>query len=360
MLYRRTLTRDLAQTTGAVLAVLVAIGLVTLFIRILGNVARGDIPNEAVFAFLGFSLLHFLPVLMIIALFIGVLLPLARMWRDSEMAIWFNAGLSIAAWIRPVLGFAVPYVAVIFAITTVITPWAEGKKQEYRQEIKSRGDASLIVPGLFAESNAGDKVYFVGALNPLTGIVKNVFLQSTEGGKLGVTVAHEGHQTTLPDGSRYLVLDGGRRYEGTPGTLEYRVVEFARYWMRLDSVEVGAPETSLHQTPTPELSRDPSPQARAELLWRVGLPITALVLGLAAIPLSFVNTRARRSYGLVLALLLYFLYNNLLSLAQAWVNQGKLDAVAGIAGPHLIMGLGVLLLFRARMGGFNRRRRVAA
>ena len=92
MLYRRALTREMALTTGAMLTVLIAIALVVLFIRLLGDVARGELPNEAVFTFLGFSLLFFLPVLMTIALFAGVLLPLSRMWRDSEMVIWFNAG----------------------------------------------------------------------------------------------------------------------------------------------------------------------------------------------------------------------------------------------------------------------------
>lgn len=356
MLYRSALTRELAQTTAAVLTVLVAIGVVTLFIRILGDVARGQIANEAVFAFLGFSLVHFLPVLMIIALFIGVLLPLARMWRDSEMAIWFNSGLSIANWIRPVLGFAVPYVLVILAITAVLNPWAQLKKAEYRQELKSRGDAALIAPGMFVESGIGDRVYFVGAMNPLTGLIKNVFMQSTQDGRLGVTAAHEGRYLQLEDGSRYLVLDGGRRYEGVAGSLEYRIVEFARYWMRLDPVEADAGDMTLGQTDTLRLARNPQAEARAELLWRVGLPLTALVLALAAIPLSFVNTRARRSYGLVLSLLLYFLYNNLLSLAQAWVAQGKLDPWVGMFGPHLLMGAGVLLLFRARSRGFTRRK----
>ena len=109
MLYRRALTREMGLTTGAVLTVLVAIALVVLFIRLLGDVARGELANEAVFVFLGFSLLYFLPVLMTIALFAGVLLPLSRMWRDSEMVIWFNAGLSLTQWMRPVLIFAVPF-----------------------------------------------------------------------------------------------------------------------------------------------------------------------------------------------------------------------------------------------------------
>ena len=348
MLYRRALTREMGLATGAVLTVLIAIALVVLFIRLLGDVARGELANEAVLAFLGFSLLYFLPVLMTIALFAGVLLPLSRMWRDSEMVIWFNAGLSLMQWMRPVLTFAVPFSLVILLLTLVLNPWVQTKKSEYRQDLRSRSESTLIAPGMFAESNAGQRVYYVESLNPLTGIVRNVFMQSRIDGQLGLVVAKEGNHTQLPDGSRYLVFKEGRRYEGTPGQLDYRIVQFERYWMRLDPVAVSGKETGVRQAPFTELIDEKSPQARAELLWRLGVPFSALVLAVMAIPLSFVNTRARRSYGLLIALLLYFVYNNLLSLSQAWVAQGKLNPWVGMLSSHLLMVLVVVVLFYLR------------
>ena len=348
MLYRRALTREMGLTTGAVLTVLMVIALVILFIRLLGEVARGELANEAVFTYLGFSLLYFLPVLMSIALFAGVLLPLSRMWRDSEMVIWCNAGLSLAQWMRPVLGLAVPFSLVILLLTLVLNPWVQTKKSEYRQDLRSRSENTLVAPGLFAESSAGQRVFYVESLNPLTGIVRNVFMQSHIDGRLGLVVAQEGYHTQLFDASRYLVLKNGRRYEGTPGQLDYRIVQFERYWMRLDPVAIGARETSVRQAPLTELVNDASPPARAELLWRLGVPASALVLAVMAIPLSFVNTRARRSYGLVIALLLYFVYNNLLSLSQAWVAQGKLNPWVGMLAAHGVMLFAVAALFYLR------------
>jgi lipopolysaccharide export system permease protein len=348
MLYRRALTREMALTTGAMLTVLIAIALVVLFIRLLGDVARGELPNEAVFAFLGFSLLFFLPVLMTIALFAGVLLPLSRMWRDSEMVIWFTAGLSLTQWMRPVLTFAIPFSLVILLLTVTLNPWAQTKKYEYRQDLRSRSESSMIAPGLFIESNAGQRVYYVESINPLTGIVRNVFMQSRIDGQLGLVVAREGNYSELPDGSRYLVFKEGRRYEGIPGQLDYRIVHFERYWMRLDPIAVRVKETGIRQAPISELIDDTSKPARAELLWRFGVPFMAAVLAVMAIPLSFVNTRARRSYGLLVALLLYFVYNNLLSLSQAWVAQGKLNPWVGMLSSHVIMLFAVYALFYLR------------
>lgn len=356
MLYRRALNREMGLTTGAVLTVLVAISLVVLFIRLLGDVARGELANEAVFVFLGFSLLYFLPVLMTIALFAGVLLPLSRMWRDSEMVIWFNAGLSLMQWMRPVLTFAVPFSLVILLLTLVLNPWVQTKRSEYSQELKSRSESALIAPGLFAESGAGQRVYYVESLNPLTGIVRNVFMRSMIDGQLGLVVAREGDHTQLPDGSRYLVFKDGRRYEGTPGQLDYRIVQFERYWMRLDPVAAER-HVNIRQMSVAELLADPTPLARAQLLWRVGVPISALILAVMAIPLSFVNTRARRSYGLVVALLLYFVYNNLLSLSQAWVAQDKLNPWIGMGASHLLMLSVVVILFYRRSRQHSPRRR---
>lgn len=357
MLYRRTLTREMGLTTGAVLTVLVAIALVVLFIRLLGDVARGELANEAVFVFLGFTLLYFLPVLMTIALFAGVLLPLSRMWRDSEMVIWFNAGLSLTQWMRPVLTFAVPFSLVILVLTLAINPWVQTKRSEYSQELKTRSESALIAPGLFAESGAGERVYYVESLNPLTGIVRNVFMQSRIDGQLGLVVAREGNHTQLPDGSRYLVFKNGRRYEGTPGQLDYRIVQFERYWMRLDPTPSKDREISIRQMSVAALVDDASPPARAELLWRVGVPVSALILAVMAIPLSFVNTRARRSYGLVIALLLYFVYNNMLSLSQAWVAQDKLNPWIGTLSSHLVMLSAVVVLFYLRSRQYSPRRR---
>jgi lipopolysaccharide export system permease protein len=359
MLYRRALTREMGLTTGAVLTVLVAIALVVLFIRMLGDVARGELANEAVFVFLGFSLLYFLPVLMTIGLFAGVLLPLTRMWRDSEMVIWFNSGLSLTQWMRPVLNFALPFSLVILLLTLLINPWVQTKRSEYSQEMRSRAESTLITPGLFAESSAGQRVYYVESLNPLTGVVRNVFMRSMIDGQLGLVVAREGSHTELADGSRYLVFKDGRRYEGTPGQLDYRIVQFERYWMRLDPAATGARETHIRQMSVAELINDPSPPARAQLLWRIGVPLSALILSVMAIPLSFVNTRAHRSYGLVIALLLYFVYNNMLSLSQAWVAQEKLNPWTGMLSSHLLMLGAVVGLFYLRSRQYSPRRRRA-
>lgn len=359
MLYRRAFLRELSLSSGASLIIVIAIALVTLFIRLLGDAARGELANEAVFTFLGFSLLRFLPVLLAVAIFIGMLLTLMRYWRDSEMAIWLSSGLALNDWIRPMLMFALPMALILALLTNAIIPWAAGMKDAYKAELQNRDDTSLVVPGIFAESQGGDRVFFVESLNPLTGTVRNVFMQSMDSGRLGVVVADEGAQRRMEDGTRFLVLTKGRRYEGEPGGAEYRIVHFERYWIRLDPVEVKAEERrrSIRQRSSADLWRSAEPEARGELAGRLNAPLSLLVLAMLAIPLSYVNNRAKRSYGLIAALLVFFIYHNLLSISQAWVAQGRLGLATGMLAAHLpaVAALFGLYAWRMRMKPFGLR-----
>jgi lipopolysaccharide export system permease protein len=357
MLYRRALLQELSLSSGASLIILIVIALVTLFIRLLGDAARGELANEAVFTFLSFSLLHYLPVLMSVAIFIGALLTLMRYWRDSEMAIWFSSGLSLNDWIRPMLMFALPMTLVMALLTNGIIPWALNKKDVYKEELLKRDDTSAVVPGIFVESHGGDRVYFVESLNPLAGTVGNVFMQSRDSGKPGVVVATEGVQKKLDDGTRFLVLSKGRRYEGEPGQAEYRVIHFDRYWIRMDPVDIKAVERekNIRQRSTAALWKSAESDAQGEVAGRLNVPLSVLILSLLSIPLSYVNNRAKRSYGLIVALLLYFTYHNLMSVTQAWIAQGKLDLMEGLVAAHLpaIAALIAFYVYRTSARPFN-------
>ena len=141
----------------------------------------------------------------------------------------------------------------------------------------------------------------------------------------------------------------GRRYIGPPGSAEYRVIEFEKYSVRIEAKEVKETLPSVKAIAMSKLIFDESLVARAELIWRVGLPLSALVLSLLAIPMSFVNPRAGRSLNLMLAALLYTVYTNLLSIFQAWVMQQKVGVFFGMWAVHVVMLAVVAILFYFRL-----------
>lgn len=349
MIFLRTLLREFANLAVAVFLSLFLIALTTRLIRLLGQAAGGKIPSDAVVAYLGFAALNVLPVLLSLTLFITVLLAINRSWRDSEMVIWFNSGLSLAAWIRPVLIFAAPLVLVIAALSFFISPWAAQKSEQYRSRVDSRDDISRIEPGTFGESRSHGRVFFVESVAGDKSSVQNVFVNSTQHERTGVMMSQRGFLENAPNGDRFLVLLSGRRYEGTPGEADFRVMEFDRYATRIQTKEGDEPVATQKSTSTLGLVESPTRSNLGELLWRIGMPVSALILAMLAIPLSFVNPRAGRSVNLLFALLTYMLYSNLISVSQARVAQGKLAFSTGWWLVHAVMLVVLLVLFAQRM-----------
>lgn len=349
MIFQRAVRREFTHSAAGVFVALFAIMLTTQLIRFLGEAAQGSIAPEAVVALLGFSSLHYIPALLSLASFIAILLSLSRSYRDSEMVVWFSSGLSLTAWIRPVLVFTLPLVIAIAALSLFASPWALSQSAEYRGRLDTRRDTGQASPGAFQESSSGERVVFVEAVAEDESYVKNVFVSSVQNQRLGVTMAATGHQEIAENGDRFMVLENGRRYEIVPGTPEIRMLEYGRYAIRLETKEARGIEKTPKNTSTLELIGNDQPVFRAELLWRLGVPMSAIVLAMLAIPLSFVNPRAGRSANMLLALFTYLVYNNLLTISQAWVASGKVSFVVGVFAVHLFMLCLLPILFFRRI-----------
>ncbi|MCX7193629.1 MAG: LPS export ABC transporter permease LptF [Proteobacteria bacterium] len=354
--FHRTLVLEFAGNGALIFATLLGIVVISQLIRFLGDAVSGKLAVDGVLALLGFSALNYLPVLLSISLFISILLTLSRCYRDSEMVVWFCAGIGLTRWIRPVLWYATPVVMVIALLSLVLSPWSLKKADEYKNKLESRDEVATISPGIFRESGQSDRVYFVEKLDAGTGRISNIFVRSIQNAQLGTMVARDGFQETMKNGDRFLVLLNGTRYEGRPGQRDYRIVEFERYAMRIDSVATKSSLPNLRALPTQALWRNPTSWNLSELEWRLGLPISAAVLSLLAIALSYVNPRAGRSLNLILAIVLYMLYSNMISVTNAWVGQGKLSPGIGLWGIHALMLLITVLLFYWRMSLFSWRR----
>src|SRR3982751_6163922 len=207
MIFHRALLREFASLAGAVFMALFAIALTTQLIRLLGKAAGGSIPTDAVLAFLGFFALGALPVLLSLTMFISVLMTLTRGWRDSEMVIWFSSGLSLTAWLKPVMLFALPLIAVSGALSLFISPWAAQMAAQYSSKLETRDDVSRVTPGVFGETANKERGYFVESVSGQTNQVQNVFLASAQQGKAGVSMSRSGHTESAAHGDRFIVLE---------------------------------------------------------------------------------------------------------------------------------------------------------
>src|SRR5208283_3590647 len=187
------------------------------------------------------------------------------------------------------------------------------------------------------------------SINSFDNTIHNIFLHSTENGKDVTTVAKSGHLEEAPNGDQFIVLEDGRRYEGQPGTAEFRTIGFERLGRRIEPAEVRAGPLSVKALPTDVLIASGGAVERAELFWRLSVPISAVVLVLLAIPLSYVNPRMGRSFNLISAAFMYMVYNNCVNFVQSVIAQDKLSLAGGLILTHSVAIAVVFFMFWNRL-----------
>jgi lipopolysaccharide export system permease protein len=348
MILERSLRRELGYTAGAVFMVLLTIMLTTMMIRIVGFAASGEIAPGDVLVLIGLTVVGYLAMILVGTLFISILFVLTRWYTDSEMVVWLASGVSLTRLIKPIATFSAPIILLIAFFAFIGWPWSNEQSKLIRERFQQRDEVSLLAPGQFRESPANHRVFFIEKMSPDMRQVHNVFVASTENGKVNVVVSKNGHIQSQTNGDRFVVLEDGRRYDGEPGRSDFRIMEFQRYGVKIESQQlVNQPTTT--GTSTTDLVRDPSRINLAELAWRAGLPLIAINLMLLGIPLAYQNPRRGRTINLVMAVLIYLTYSNLLNLAQSWIEQGKVSFVFGLLSLHIIVAVLVVSLFWLRV-----------
>lgn len=355
-IFHRALVREFFVTGAFVSSILLGIVVFTQLIRLLGDSVSGALAVEGVAALVGFSALNYLPILLSVSLYFSILLTLTRSYRDSEMVVWFSSGIGLTRWIRPVMGFAVPVVCVIALLSFVLTPWSRQKAEEFKSQLNAKDEVTLAKPGVFRESNEGNQVFFMENIDAGSERVSNIFVQSVQNGTEGTMVAKEGLQEIAPNGDRFLVMLNGTRYEGVPGQHDFKIVEFERYAVRIEAAEAKESRPHFKSLSTIQLLQDTTLWNQSELAWRVGLPLSALILATLAIPLSFVNPRAGRSLNLIIAVVIYMAYNNMMGVSTTWIGQGKVSVGVGLWAVHSVMLMLLVVLFYKRLSVFSWRR----
>jgi lipopolysaccharide export system permease protein len=277
-------------------------------------------------------------------------MAVTRSYRDSEMVVWFASGQSLVRWIAPVLTFGLPLVLLTASLSLVATPWAKMKSNEFVERFQKREDLKKVSPGQFKESASSNRVFFVEGAAAGSNAVQNVFVNTIEKGANTVVVAKEGVIEGDGKGGQFLVLKNGRRYQGVPGQADFQSMEFERYSMRVSTkVPVLGADMPVDTLSMAALLAIPNNFTDAELLWRLASPLMCVLLMLLAIPLGFVNPRAGSSANLILALLIFVTYSNLVKLTEASVKQGKASFGAASWPLHLVVALCVLGLFAWRL-----------
>ena len=348
MLFDSSIRKELARSFGATLVVLVTIVMTMMLIRTLGQASKGSVNPQDVMLVMGYTVLGQLPTILSLCLFVAIVGVLSRMYRDSEMVIWFASGRGLMSLLPPLLRFAWPVMLVIAALSLIVWPWANTQIQELKSQYEQRSDVDRIAPGQFQESSNGSRVFFIDRDSPDATSASNVFIATNEPTKETVTSA-ESARLEVRNGDRMALLFNGQRLEMPLEKPGLRVSEFKEYGTRVgDAKAGGVDDVALKSRNTLELVGSAIPAFQGELGWRIGLALAALNFVLLGLAVAIVNPRAGRSSSMAFALFAFVVYYNLMTVGQSWVSAQRIGMLPFMVLLHGGTFALALLLLAAR------------
>lgn len=344
MILNRYIIKEVLFTLAAVISILLLFFISDSLVRSLAKAAAGILPGDVVAQLLMLYIADTIEVLLPIALYLSVLLALGRLYQDNEMTALEACGISALKIAKSILWFAFFVASLTAVFSFYIAPWAERGISQLQNTADTSTQFRAIIPGQFKELSGW--ALYVEKIDSKTNQLENIFIEGSLEGKPQILVANSAFERTMEEsGDQFLVLETGYRHEGKPGTAQFTVTEFQEHGIRIHKKNTP-PSTHSYSTKTPsELWAINNPRAIAELQWRISIPLSVLLLAMLAVPLSRTSPRQGKYAKLIIGILLFIAYSNLLVIAKSWVEKGDVSTQIGLWWVHGVVILLIVILF---------------
>jgi lipopolysaccharide export system permease protein len=345
----RYILREVALQWLSVSGVLLAIMLTDQVARVLERAAEGGYPRGVVFELILLGATRSLPMVLPIALLLGVVLALGRLYHDSEMTAAQACGTGSRIVLVPVVAFTLLLAALLAYVSLQVAPSAAARMLALSNEALRAGQFAPISAGKFSTFGGGSTVVYAQAADP-DGTLRRVFVQRSRGNVLEVALAQRATHTYSDGGDvQVITLYDGERYEGIPGERRFRIVRFAENTIPVRLPEMPGGAIRLDGVPTSALMASTKLDQRAEFHWRLALPVMALVMGIIAVPLARLRPRQGRFARVGYAILIFFVYIELAIAGRVWIVRGITPEWLGLWWVHgavVALAAAILLLPR--------------
>ncbi len=354
MLIFRYLVRETLKSQLAVFFILMSIFVTLRFVRILGDATDGNVPAELVVGFITLYSPVLASFVLPISLFLGIMLAHGRLYVDSEITVLKACGVSEWYITRVTLFVSLLLALVTGFVTLYLAPLSMEKEYQLQQDAASKSGLAAVVPGRFQETGTDNSIIFVHDYDSDNETLNKVFLAkpSETNNSVHVIYSQTGKIQQGSLGEQQLVLEKGTQYEGTTTSTDYQIVQFDEYAVVIDPVSKREARRKIVAISTQELLNMDNIEAKAELQWRLAIPLSIPFLVLIAVPMSAVDPRQGRFGKMLPALMLYLGYSLLLLASRRIMEDGNLPSFIGLWWVHLVMFLvGTGLIARDRKVG---------
>lgn len=332
MIIRRYLYREILYTLVALTILLLLIYISHRFMVYLVDASAGNLPAEFILKLVVTRLLSDLVLILPLGFFLAILLALGRLYKDNEMTALAACGIGVPT--ASILILGIVFAIFIGSLSLLVAPWAKAQMNSLSTHIAAIGEVSGIAAGRFKELIQGQGIFYVEKVNADPPIMENVFAQASLPNRQIVLTAKQSHQT-VEAGQLFLTFVSGHRYDSHLGLLNYEITEFSEHKIRIPKratqISAGKERGAI---PTLHLWSAADPVYQAELQWRLSLPLSVILLAALAIPLSYTTPRQGQYAKLFMGILIYLIYNNLLNVAQKWLEQGNIPPQIGVWWVH--------------------------
>ena len=327
MIVSRYLTREVLATLAVVTVALLLVTIGGRFIGYLADAAAGQFPARVLLWLLVYRLPEFLQLLLPFAFLVSVLLAFGRMGADHESTVLQASGMSDVARLRITLVISLWVAVPVATLSLVVTPQSRATLDSLVREEQVLSPFELLVPGRFQALHGRARVAHVDSVSDDRTELGGVFVAERGPSLDIIVVAHRGIQyVNAATGSRYLMLERGRRYEGRPGEGGYRVAVFERLGQRVDRPAMAVRNESVESQTIGALLASREIDASAELDWRVGLVMMVFLAAAMGVSFARVGPQQSRFGGLVPGVSLFVAYYLLLGAAREGVADGNWPA----------------------------------
>lgn len=354
------LTKDILSHALAVAFVLFLVVFAGRFIRYLAEAAMGSLTADVLLPVMLFKLPSFFELILPLALFVGILLSLGRLYAESEMVVMKSCGLGPLRLGSYVLASGLMVAVIVAWLTLSLAPEGSARAQRMLDNPRNAEGLQLMASGRFKSQRGGELVTYAEYIDK-QGVMHNVFVAERNADEsLRVTRASEAEIITDEQSQRrYLELRQGTRFEGLPGTADYEALRFATFGEVIQEDPGGLRATTrVDAVPTVTLLASEDPRERGTLWWRLSLPILVPIATLIALPLSRTDARRGQYARLGPGLAVFLVYFLCLTQSRSYVEAG--GGVASFMATHLGFAvLAGLLLGWESLSHYRRGRRHA-
>ncbi len=348
-----------------------------LFLRDIGQLfellVQRTASAETVAYLFGLTLPRTLTLTIPMGVLVGILVGLGRLASDGEVIALRAAGIPSRRLIWPVSAFAVLGLGASAFMSVYLAPRALREFYRIQNSVRTAHLSAEVRPRVFEEGFPNTILYVRDVVPGPVVRWRGLFLadlrspeqragSSVRSDVVGprITVAEEAIASPDPEQNRIqLHLIRASTHEQSSDATQYFNYNSDQTDQALDAASpaVARARRPYQEMNTSDLLRhgrydENWREARIELYQRLALPAACLVLALAGIPLGIGSRRPGKSTGVVLTVLLVFLYYTLLISGIGLARESRLSVAAGVWGADLLFaGFGVMLLSRLDAAG---------